>query len=183
MIAALVSLSSLLFVFADAAPTGGTSSITWTACNEAEVPGSTGLDCADLKVPLDYSDASSTKELNLGLLRVPAAKQPSLGSILFNFGGPGAPGRTTLAGEWVEYQAMTGYQYDLVSFDPRGSTGDTLPFICYDTELEAALNVVEVPTSNASDAAMGHLWAQSDLTARHCADKMGESKSRLNESS
>jgi hypothetical protein len=48
-------------------------------------------------VPRDYTDPES-KPLALELLRVPALVQPSNGSILFNFGGPGEAARGTLSG-------------------------------------------------------------------------------------
>jgi hypothetical protein len=54
------------------------------------------LDCGALQVPLDYTEPSSNATLHLELAKVPALIQPSRGSILFNFGGPGIPGRRSL---------------------------------------------------------------------------------------
>ncbi|MBE3048827.1 hypothetical protein IMZ48_41285, partial [Candidatus Bathyarchaeota archaeon] len=46
-------------------------------------------------VPLDYTDPDGDT-LSLSLAKVPAAKGPSKGSILMNFGGPGGEAIRTL---------------------------------------------------------------------------------------
>jgi hypothetical protein len=69
----------------------------WGACNKTEVNSTLPIECGNLSVPLDYTEPNSNATLNLELARVPAAVQPSKGSILFNFGGPGATGRDNLA--------------------------------------------------------------------------------------
>lgn len=55
------------------------------------------IQCANISVPLDYTRERSNSTLTLELLRAPAQKQPSKGSVLFNFGGPGLVGRSQLA--------------------------------------------------------------------------------------
>lgn len=82
---------------AAAKPPGVASDLQWGPCNVNEVNGSLPMDCATLKVPLDYTVPSSDAMLDLQLARVPAAVQPAKGSIQFNFGGPGEPGRSGLA--------------------------------------------------------------------------------------
>jgi len=68
--------------------------IQWGACDfNVAAP----IVCANFSVPLDYSDTTnSSGTLRLQLLKVPATKTPSNGSILFNFGGPGYEARRTL---------------------------------------------------------------------------------------
>ena len=44
-----------------------------------------------------YTDKDSTETLNLELLRTKAVKEPVKGSIIFNFGGPGATGKEDFA--------------------------------------------------------------------------------------
>ncbi len=64
--------------------------IAWAAC---ETDGaSTPVLCGSLSVPLDYTDTKSNATIGLELRKIPAAKSPSRGSILFNFGGPGDSG-------------------------------------------------------------------------------------------
>lgn len=47
-------------------------------------------DCAKLPVPLDYTNPDSGELLPLQLVKVNATKEPVLGSVLFNPGGPGS---------------------------------------------------------------------------------------------
>ena len=58
--------------------------------------------CGTLAVPLDYTEQDSGKLLNLSLVKVNATKEPFKGSVLFNPGGPGVPGRSLLAGSLAE---------------------------------------------------------------------------------
>lgn len=61
--------------------------IEWGDC---DMPSSDDMECGTLEVPRDYTDDSEdAKTLKLSLARVPAAHE-SEGSILLNFGGPGA---------------------------------------------------------------------------------------------
>jgi len=97
----MVSIRSILqFVFFTApslSPPGNSPKIQWIACTEAGLNDTLALECANLNVPLDYTDSISNETLELELARVPAVFQPSKGSILFNFGGPGLPSRGILA--------------------------------------------------------------------------------------
>lgn len=79
--------------------------ISWGPCNKTELKANavavvpTSMQCATLKVPLDYADKKSNKQLALSLIKVAAEKKPADGktkSILFNFGGPGSEARSTL---------------------------------------------------------------------------------------
>ena len=76
----------------------GSSSLHWGECDFAEsLPVAVPIQCAGLDVPLDYTD-SEAGTLNLSLSRVKAVNEPVLGSILFNFGGPGYEAVQSLAG-------------------------------------------------------------------------------------
>lgn len=70
--------------------------ITWRPCGLG-LNETAPMSCGSLAVPLDYTDTSSNKKLMLELLKVDAVNSPSKGSILFNFGGPGASGKADLA--------------------------------------------------------------------------------------
>lgn len=63
------------------------STIQWTNCTTL-LPGA----CGTLTVPLDYTNASSGRTLNLSMVRIDAVVKPSKGSILINQGGPGLEG-------------------------------------------------------------------------------------------
>lgn len=94
-----LALLGLSGAFATATP-----NITWGPCSEfpgAKLP----VQCANLTVPLDYTRPAANETLTLNLVRLPALKK-SKGSILLNFGGPGIPGRPSLAGGGETYQAF-----------------------------------------------------------------------------
>ena len=74
-----------------------TSGVQWGPCDDLEVNATAPIECADFAVPLDYTDESSDETLTLQLLKVAAPTQPALGTIQINFGGPGLPGRGSLA--------------------------------------------------------------------------------------
>ncbi|PGH19695.1 hypothetical protein AJ80_03850 [Polytolypa hystricis UAMH7299] len=157
---------------------GKSPNIEWGACNKTEVNTSLPMDCSNLHVPLDYTDSRSNKTLRLELARLPASENPSKGSILFNFGGPGIPGRSSLVALASLLQALTGGQYDLIAFDPRG-TGNTLPFTCYDNDLEVLAMMDEQILANASDTTMGRLWARASVDAQACFSKANETGSLI----
>ncbi|MFI8340336.1 alpha/beta hydrolase [Streptomyces sp. NPDC085639] len=84
--------------------------------------------CATLDVPLDYAKPEG-ETIPIALIRAKARDQKNrLGSLVFNFGGPGGSGISTLPGAAKEYEALRA-RYDLVSFDPRG-VGGSDPVLC-----------------------------------------------------
>ncbi|ERF72654.1 hypothetical protein EPUS_05708 [Endocarpon pusillum Z07020] len=88
----------------------------------------TPFDCAKLSVPLDYTNPES-EPLDLDLFRVNATEEPVLGTVLINFGGPGGTAAENLPILAAELAANIGEQWNLLSWDPRG-TGKTIPFDC-----------------------------------------------------
>src|ERR1043165_6082248 len=91
---------------ADASPSSGAlgttaalpSSLTaqklaWGGCKATDDSPAPGNDwqCATLKVPLDWSKPQG-ETMGLALIRAQARGGKRIGSLLFNFGGPGAPG-------------------------------------------------------------------------------------------
>ncbi|WP_235995812.1 alpha/beta hydrolase [Nonomuraea montanisoli] len=101
----------------------GSAAIAWKTCTgltgpdgKPAAPDPT-LQCGTLAVPLDYSRPGG-RRIDLALIRVKATGD-RLGSLVFNFGGPGGSGVDTLAMAARAFAAL-GTRYDLVSFDPRG---------------------------------------------------------------
>lgn len=131
----IITLVTAGLVFGVKASAGRTG-VNWQPCPELNqnitvlngVVGTT-FDCAHLAVPLDYT-GQNTELLELDLFRVNATREPVLGTVLVNFGGPGsATAPDNLALFAVDLAANIGHQWNLVSWDPRG-TGKTLPFDC-----------------------------------------------------
>ncbi|MEV7543079.1 alpha/beta hydrolase [Streptomyces sp. NPDC089915] len=87
-------------------------------------------ECATMKAPLDYAKPDG-ETLDVALIRRKATDAGKrLGSLVYNFGGPGASGVRTLPHAAKDYEKL-GASYDLVSFDPRG-VGATSPVLCLD---------------------------------------------------
>ncbi|MFD9303705.1 alpha/beta hydrolase [Streptomyces sp. NPDC060048] len=114
----------------------GAKKLEWGECSAPSaaqgggpVPGK-DWQCAVLEVPLDYADPGG-ETIELALIRAKARdKDKRIGSLVFNFGGPGGSGVSTLPGAASEYAALR-QRYDLVGFDPRG-VGRSAPVLCED---------------------------------------------------
>nr|SBP01347.1 probable exported protease [Nonomuraea gerenzanensis] len=97
--------------------------MAWSTCTDLVGPDGKpftpgpGVECGKLPVPLDHGEPGGEK-IDLALIRVKATGD-RLGSLVFNFGGPGASGVDSLAMSATAF-AKLGTRYDLVSFDPRG---------------------------------------------------------------
>lgn len=86
--------------------------VDWGFCRY----GDQELQCTQVLAPLDWS-APDGEALSLFVVRMPAARQPSRGTIFVNPGGPGEPG-STLA---PRFQREGLEDYDIVAWDPRGT--------------------------------------------------------------
>lgn len=63
---------------------------------------------------------------------------------------------------------FTGGEYDIVTFDPRG-TGETLPFSCYNTTAERIAGRSLSPSVwTASDTALGYIWGAKQIQGARC---------------
>ncbi|MEU0218447.1 alpha/beta hydrolase [Streptomyces sp. NPDC006265] len=113
----------------DAAQGGGTS--------PSPLPDDGEWQCATMKAPLDWSDPKGdTIGLELIRVRTTGPENARIGSLIFNFGGPGGSGVTSLPAFAEGYEKLR-TRYDLVSFDPRG-VGRSDPVICEnDQQLDA----------------------------------------------
>ncbi|MER6539966.1 alpha/beta hydrolase [Streptomyces sp. 900105755] len=116
--------------------------LDWKSCpapDEAEgggeapspLPSGGTWECATMKAPLDWSKPKGAT-IGLALIRARASGDADkrIGSLIFNFGGPGGSGVTTLPAFGSDYAALR-TRYDLVSFDPRG-VGRSDPVECED---------------------------------------------------
>jgi hypothetical protein len=67
--------------------------LQWGSCPDAApyLNATAPIECATIRLPMDYTEPNSTILWDAPLLRVKAPKQPSKGSILVNWGGPGIP--------------------------------------------------------------------------------------------
>jgi pimeloyl-ACP methyl ester carboxylesterase len=118
--------------------------LSWKDCpapSEAEggggapspLPDGEAWQCATMKAPLDWDDPGGDT-IGLALIRARASGPADrrIGSLVFNFGGPGGSGVTALPAFGQDYDTLR-TRYDLVSFDPRG-VGRSAPVRCLDDE-------------------------------------------------
>lgn len=98
--------------------------LVWSACE-----GSATLECATLKVPVNYSQPEA-ETLEIALSRIPASGDQKEGSIVVNPGGPGGSG-TELVGVLPQlgWPIEITERFDIVGFDPRG-VGGSRPVDC-----------------------------------------------------
>ncbi|WP_405801801.1 alpha/beta hydrolase [Streptomyces sp. NBC_01506] len=167
---------------ASAAPKDLTSQkLDWKACptpSEAEgggtspspLPGGTKWECATMTAPLDYAKPTGAT-IPLALIRAKTSDPGKrIGSLVFNFGGPGGSGVTGLPSFGNDYEKLR-TRYDLVSFDPRG-VGRSEPVECKDDkQLDAYYAQDMTPDDTAEEKAYvnGLKWYASG-----CEQKSGK---------
>ncbi|MGI5274653.1 alpha/beta hydrolase [Nonomuraea sp. CA-218870] len=106
--------------------TTGGGQIAWGPCTDIKRPDGEpparqdqNVRCGTLSVPLDYAEPGG-EQIKLAMIKIPAVDQRNrIGSLLFNFGGPGASGVDTLD-QAAKALSTLRARYDLISFDPRG---------------------------------------------------------------
>ncbi len=117
-------------------------SIQWRSCGD----GITGLDCAVVKVPLDYDDPNGPKT-DIALARAPAADQANkIGTLFLNPGGPGGSGvDLVLSGLGDSLNQKLLGKFDIVGWDPRGIGGST-PIQCWDSNAAQSQYFTNTPS-------------------------------------
>jgi pimeloyl-ACP methyl ester carboxylesterase len=130
--------------------------LNWTSCGG-------GFQCANLTVPLDYSNADNGKTIQLALIRKPALDQANrIGSVLTNPGGPGASGIQYLR-QAASSMINLNKRFDLVGFDPRG-VGESAPVRCLTGPQEDAYNAIDPVWDDPQEKAAG-IQADKDYAA------------------
>jgi pimeloyl-ACP methyl ester carboxylesterase len=97
------------------------------------LPNGTTWQCATMKAPLDWGDPKGdTIDIALIRARSSGGRDRRIGSLVFNFGGPGGSGVKGLPAFADDFTTLR-TRYDLVSFDPRG-VGRSAGVECEDDE-------------------------------------------------
>jgi pimeloyl-ACP methyl ester carboxylesterase len=144
-------------------------SIHWASCPTRIYPDliDTGVKCAALKVPMDYSKPNGKKiTLEISLLRHISSKQNYKGVILSNPGGPGVGGldlSIDIAGSVPHH---VGDDYDWVSWDPRG-VGASKPAIRCQRSYFKAPRRSYVPSSKS----LLHYWLKRSKSYAHSCEQ------------
>ncbi|WP_327661692.1 MULTISPECIES: alpha/beta hydrolase [unclassified Streptomyces] len=129
--------------------------LDWGRCRAhagSPAPGS-DWQCATLKAPLDYAEPTGPT-IDLALIRAEARgdQDERIGSLLFNFGGPGGSGVDLLPAFAPQYAKLR-ERYDLVSFDPRGVSASRGLRCRSDKEVQAAESLDLTPDTKAEETA------------------------------
>lgn len=137
--------------------------LKWSSCGGI-------LQCAELSVPMDYSNPEG-QSISISMNKRPAKK--AQGSLLLNPGGPGASGLELVK---ESASAMLGRDlqrnFDIVGFDPRG-VGDSTPVKCETAAEQDASRQVAVDTS--TDAGLAEARKLAAEFAAQCAERTGDS--------
>ncbi|MFE6284669.1 alpha/beta hydrolase [Streptomyces sp. NPDC057877] len=118
------------------------------------LPGGGRWQCASMKAPLDWDDPEGDT-IDIALIRARSSGEESerVGSLVFNFGGPGGSGVTTLPAFGTEYETLRS-RYDLVSFDPRGVGRSAAVWCESDRQLDAYFQQDATPDDAAERTAL-----------------------------
>ncbi|MFB9883541.1 alpha/beta hydrolase [Planobispora siamensis] len=101
----------------------GAGRLTWGPCDGtgAREPADPGVECATLRVPLDYREPYQTISIALNRIKGRASRdRDHLGVLLVNPGGPGASGRSLARRVAAALPPGLADRYDVIGFDPRG---------------------------------------------------------------
>ncbi|MFI6879499.1 alpha/beta hydrolase [Streptomyces sp. NPDC050400] len=129
--------------------------LDWGRCKGSASTPAPGSDwqCATLKAPLDYAKPGGPT-IGLALIRTKSrgGGAERIGSLLFNFGGPGGSGVDLLPAFAPQYAKLR-ERYDLVGFDPRGVAASHGMRCRSDKETQAAESVDLTPDTAAEEKA------------------------------
>ena len=130
---------------------GGTaSSVHWSSCTISGVQG-VAMKCANLQVPLNYSDPGGRK-ITLALSEVPATAPASQqqGDLVVNPGGPGASGRSLAAAVAQGLSPAVAAEYNIIGFDPRG-VGASVPALSCEPDFFSGVRPNYIPANAAAE--------------------------------
>jgi pimeloyl-ACP methyl ester carboxylesterase len=135
--------------------------LDWQPCQD-------GMECAELRVPLDYAKPAKAS-IEIGVLRKPATSD-RIGSLVVNPGGPGASGIDYAAAASRVFGKPLLRAFDIVGFDPRG-VGKSAALDCLtDDELDAVVAADPTPDNPTEVEA---LLASAEQTAAGCKRHSG----------
>lgn len=135
------------------------------------LPDGTRWQCATMRAPLDWGKPAG-ETIDLALIRAASRADAAdrIGSLLFNFGGPGESGVATLPALAADYEQLRS-RYDLVSFDPRGA-GASAGVTCLDAGAAQAMTEQDDTPDDGDDEVTALLQARQRY-ADACAKESG----------
>jgi pimeloyl-ACP methyl ester carboxylesterase len=120
---------------------GVVPALNWVACGTAA-----GVQCATADLPMDY-DKPKGDQVRIAVAKVPATNPAQrIGSLFFNFGGPGGPAVEYLQAAGAGLFAALNERFDIVGFDPRGVGQSTPAIDCRVNQETVGIYSEPVPT-------------------------------------
>jgi pimeloyl-ACP methyl ester carboxylesterase len=173
LLATTTALAVLAPMGAAQATEAAGSQLDWGSCPppEIDVVPDPRLQCASLRVPLDYRHPRG-RQIVITISRI-AAADPALrrGVLLVNPGGPGVPGLVVVPTRLAAMlPADVLDRYDLIGMDPRG-VGRSTPISCGITMVGNETLILPYP---APDGSIARNVAFARTTARSCAAHSGD---------
>jgi pimeloyl-ACP methyl ester carboxylesterase len=150
-------------------PAGAAAALAWHPCPDRD---QRGFQCATLRVPLDYGEPGG-RTIRLAVIRREATDpKRRIGTLFFNFGGPGAAGATLLP--HAPIPAAVRARFDIASWDPRG-VGASTAVQCFATPEAEAAFLDEVTLSFPVGSAQMDAWLDRYAQLyRRCARRNGD---------
>ncbi|KAI9327210.1 alpha/beta hydrolase fold-domain-containing protein [Obelidium mucronatum] len=154
-----------------------TSPFHWTTCPGKQADAN--YKCGSLSVPLDYTqNTTAGKTIDIAIALYKAQVLPSLGTITFNFGGPGGPGKASVLAAGKALSELTGGRHDILGFDPRG-IGESVPITCFKTanhhaQFDVMASGVNPPDTLGSTTLVSSYAAVQEAWAKSCAKWAGD---------
>ena len=146
--------------------------LTWTPCPTAEAGTAAGVECSTAGLPMDY-DQPAGAEVHIAVARVPATDRAHrIGSLFFNFGGPGGTSVDYLQANGAGIFADLNKRFDIVGFDPRGVGQSTPSIDCRVNQEQLGIYSQPVPTPQTLDRAAYIAKVKAYVNA--CVQKNGE---------
>jgi pimeloyl-ACP methyl ester carboxylesterase len=129
-----------------ATPTTARLSLQWANCGTTRDAVAAGVQCATAILPMDY-DRPRGATVHIAVGRVPAKDRAHrIGSLFFNFGGPGGPAVDYVQGAGAGIFAALNERFDIVAFDPRGVGQSTPAIDCAVNQEKLGIYSQPVPT-------------------------------------
>ena len=170
--------TALLTARALTAPVQGNGSIVFEDCPTALVPKSSPMKCGSIQVPMDWTGNSSSDNITIGVVKIPA-KDPSkrIGPLFYNPGGPGELVSLALAaavsGDTPIHSEILD-AFDIIGVDVRG-TGLSSPISCSAELFNMPSNFYpRTPEAFKAEAAQNQKFRQSclNMTGSNLIDYM-----------
>ncbi|WP_410648208.1 alpha/beta hydrolase [Amycolatopsis sp. cmx-4-54] len=162
-IGTLTAAAVTVAVLVPATASAAVSSVRWGPCPEDVA--APGVQCATLKVPLDYRNPGG-KTIDIAVSKLASTKPAKRrGIMLTNPGGPGGPGLAMPAGLRAAGMPSSVLDtYDIIGFDPRG-IGHSTPVTC---DLKPEQQVSNVPPYARDAAAVAERAKYVEGIAKQC---------------